>query len=285
MTVCCFCVARGGHCALLCGSVAQVTPSEEGVQFRLCAKKAIKWSAAINMSLMTGKMGAGCAQKLAGRLSWAVQMLFHKVGRAMIKPIFAQAKSASGVIGPRLKEALEWWDNVLAHDIAEQRVWEQSERPVCRLFVDAASTPARCAAVLFIDGRILYTDGAPGVSLLAKLQQRGDKQIMSLEIIAIMLALSTFTSELSGRKVVLYSDNTGAEATANKGSAKAFDHNMLQHAIWSHVLTHGIHLWIERVPSKENISDLPSRFEYGLLEELYAVWREPVMADLYLGPS
>ena len=31
-----------------------------------------------------------------------------------------------------------------------------------------------------------------------------------------------------------------------------------------------MHLWVERVPSKWNISDCPSRFKYNLMEELNA---------------
>ena len=97
-----------------------------------------------------------------------------------------------------------------------------------------------------------------------------------------MVALSTFSNELQGEKVVLYSDNTGAEAATAKGSARAFDHNALVHEIWSHALRHSIHLWIERVPSKFNISDSPSRFRYKILDDLNAKWRKPVMADIYL---
>ena len=98
-----------------------------------------------------------------------------------------------------------------------------------------------------------------------------------------MIALSTFTAELADRKVLLYSDNKGAEGCTCKGSAKAFDHNMLVHTIWWHCFSHHIHLWIERVPSKDNISDSPSRFEYALLNELGAIWRKPVLVELYLG--
>ena len=46
---------------------------------------------------------------------------------------------------------------------------------------------------------------------MAKLLARRDSQIVALEAIAIALGLSTFSEELRGRKVVLYSDNTGAE--------------------------------------------------------------------------
>ena len=41
-------------------------------------------------------------------------------------------------------------------------------------------------------------------------------------------------------------------------------------------------LWIERVPTDDNLADLPSREEYALLEEMHAQWREPVVAQLFL---
>ena len=170
------------------------------------------------------------------------------------------------------------------------------------MLVDAASTPARCAAVLAVDGQRFYTDGVPGPSVMKRFRGRGDNQILSLEILAIAVALSTFASLLSGRSVLLYSDNTGkcrsapvemygnsvclagAEKATTKGSARAFDHNQLVHEIWYHAYLCKIRLWVERVPSKENISDLPSRFHYVLVrDKLKAEWRKPVLASLYLG--
>ena len=42
-------------------------------------------------------------------------------------------------------------------------------------------------------------------------------------------------------------------------------------------------IWVERVPSKENISDSPSREDYSLMREMVppAVWRKPLIAKLY----
>jgi len=99
---------------------------------------------------------------------------------------------------------------------------------------------------------------------------------------AIMVALSTFAREIRGRKVLLFSDNTGAELSVTKGSAKAWDHNKMIHSIWTQALEQKMRLWIERVPSKLNISDAPSRFRYDLLSELGAQWRKPVIANMHL---
>ena len=115
----------------------------------------------------------------------------------------------NGQIGTRLRRALRWWQEVLWLQVAETREWVCRPEPVAHLFLDAASTPARCAAVLFIDGDIMHTDAAPSREMLDCFQQRNDKQITGLEMFAICLGLSTFQCELAGRVLVIHSDNTG----------------------------------------------------------------------------
>jgi hypothetical protein len=114
-------------------------------------------------------------------------------------------------------------------------------------------------------------------------QKRKDAQICGLEMLAIALGLSSFAEELRGRNVVIFSDNKGAEAAARKGTAKSWDHCQIIHEIWTMAFQIGAHLWIERVSSEDNISDLPSRTEYELLyDEFEAQWREPVIGRLFL---
>ena len=45
-------------------------------------------------------------------------------------------------------------------------------------------------------------------------------------------------------------------------------------------------LWLERVPSEENIADLPSREAYELVaERLKATWQPPCLAQLFKDES
>lgn len=85
------------------------------------------------------------------------------------------------------------------------------------------------------------------------------RQITTLEILAISIGLSTFQKLLQGRKVVVWSDNKGAEGASRKGNAKAWDHCRLVHELWLHAVQNQTHVWIERVPSHDNIADSPSR--------------------------
>ena len=160
--------------------------------------------------------------------------------------------------------------------------------------------------MLFHSGGIAYTDAAPNDAMWAMLKDRRDKQITGLEIWAIALGLSTFQQQIMGKTVFLYSDNTGVHAcrvTASptsvricfefagaelgtvKGSAKAFDHNALIHNVWMQALVQRFELWVYRVPTDDNLSDLPSRGEYALLDEMGAVWQEPCIAQMYLEES
>ena len=65
----------------------QITLSPQGAAMMPDKAKVEKCFATIELALTTLTLTAGCAQKLAGRLSWATQFMFFKLGRAMIRPI------------------------------------------------------------------------------------------------------------------------------------------------------------------------------------------------------
>ena len=54
----------------------------------------------------------------------------------------------------------------------------------------------------------MFTDGVPRQQIMQQFSKRQDRQITTLEILSIAIGLSTFATELSGRKVVVWSDNT-----------------------------------------------------------------------------
>ena len=77
---------------------------------------------------------------------------------------------------------------------------------------------------------------------------------------------------------MIWSDNKGAEGTIRKGGlphkcvrpiasvlyylkgcSKSFDHNSLVHVIWKRCAELRLGIWVERVPTKVNIADDPSR--------------------------
>ena len=105
---------------------------------------------------------------------------------------------------------------------------------------------------------------------------------MGLEMLSIALGLSSFSRLLVGRKVIVWSDNTGAESAAKTGSAKQFDHACLAHCLWLRAAQLGIEMVVKRVPTKDNIADLPSRGEFALLEWMGAERQEAKLDDMFL---
>ena len=82
-------------------------------------------------------------------------------------------------------------------------------------------------------------------------------------------------------KVVVHSDNRGAECCVRKGAARHEDHCMLVNAIWTHVLVRHMHVWVVRVGTHDNWADSPSRCEYSALKSVGAVQCKPRLADVY----
>ena len=116
-------------------------------------------------------------------------------------------------------------------------------------------------------------------------RRRGDNQIMSLELLALALGFSTFAAQLAGRRVRVFSDNVVAEKSTDRGSAREWDHSAIVHRLWHKAAQLGAHLYIERVPTKDNVSDLPSRQEYRLLERLKAKFVTPQLDKMFWCPD
>jgi len=144
-----------------------MAPRMDGFTCRLSPKTAEKCSMTIREAIASGTLQPGCAKKLAGRLSWATQFLFKRLGRAMLAPLFGHAygrhvRDTSRVcvsvrwgvsarrcsaVEKELLVALEWWLYVLSLDIVERHAWNEPESAPAHLWVDARGVPPRSACV------------------------------------------------------------------------------------------------------------------------------------------
>ena len=264
-----------------------VTVDAAGMSCIPLAKKIHKWLSIIDETLATRKMTPAAAGKLAGALCWAATHMFHRLGRAMLRAFFTHSKglrSNFGALSP-MSLSLKWWREVLSMNLSQHRPWEPSLLPVVQLFCDARGQPARLAAVLFIDGRRFFCDMEPAAETLAFFSKRRDNQICGLELLSIALGLSTFDKMIKGRKLHIFSDNKGAEASTRKGASRQFDHTCIVHCLWSKAAQLGIEMVIDRVPSKDNLADLPSREEYSLMHKIGAQNVEARMHPDFCSPT
>ena len=66
---------------------------------------------------------------------------------------------------------------------------------------------------------------------------------------------------------------------------RTWDHSAVVHGIWKKAAEIGARIWVERVPTKDNIADDPSREDYGLLDKLKAVRVAPVLDEACKQPG
>eukprot|EP00973_Karenia_brevis_P009904 1338770-Karenia_brevis.AAC.1 len=99
----------------------------------------------------------------------------------------------------------------------------------------------------------------PTADMIGHFRVRQDRQIMGLELLAISMALSTFAPWLVHKRIVLHSDNSGAEVSFRRGTARKYDHTQLVHQQWLKVTQLGAAVYVKRVATQDNLADLPSR--------------------------
>ena len=209
--------------------------------------------------------------------------MFHRMGRAMLRPLFMQKHATKPfALSMELRYTLLWWKAILLEGRVEKFRWEQPvDKDVVHLFCDAAGNPARIAAIAVCDGKIFFTDCEPPEHIVQRWASRSDSQIMGLELLSIALAFSTFGHLCKKRRVIVHSDNTGAECCLRKGTAKHTDHCHIVNELWGHVSRKRMQLWIQRVGTDDNWSDSPSRFLYDGLVEVGATECKPRLAECY----
>ena len=123
------------------GVVIKMTP--ERFTLSPCEVKLKKSLDMMRTALADSELCKGDASKLAGRLQWSTQYLFHRLGRAMLAPIFKASHASNPEMRDDLKMALSWWCRVLEFGIVEERTWRQREAPLAHMFVDACGKSSR----------------------------------------------------------------------------------------------------------------------------------------------
>ena len=112
----------------------------------------------------------------------------------------------------------------------------------------------------------LVYDGTIHQSLVSKWQSSGAKQIISqAELAAVVLVRDEIKRLLENRKVIFFVDNEAARYSLIKGVSGKSSMQVLTSSFHAVDLQTPCFHWIERVPSKSNPADLPTR---GKTDEL-----------------
>ena len=87
----------------------------------------------------------------------------------------------------------------------------------------------------------------------------GDHAIMMLELMATAVALHTFKHQINGHVLTCFIDNQAALWALLTGASRSVELNMITAHIWSDITDGQIGILAQRVESKANIVDEPTR--------------------------
>lgn len=261
------------------GALVVIDRPRAGVTVQVSPDKAEKWSRQLKILLDTGICDPGLASKFAGRLSFAVTSSCDKVGRAFVKPFYAQSHAPihGHRMTSRLQLAARWWIAFLTLRIPPFRPFCPREHIV--VWTDAAGASRWLAAVVKFRGTWLWTRIQITRELWESFIPRADDQIMMQELLAVPLAYSTFAEQLSGSSITVFIDNDAVMSALLHGSAGIEDVNISIGQIWLDLAEMRIAFGAARVESRANVADGPTRDNFTLLHELQATYVAPVLPD------
>ena len=98
--------------------------------------------------------------------------------------------------------------------------------------------------------------------------------ITQAEVYPVLLAKELFGATWKGRRVLSFIDNDAARHALVKGKSANAASDRILHQFWEFAAEHEMMIWIERVPTKSNPADGPSRDDWSLCwaNQVERVW-------------
>ncbi len=252
---------------------AQPAPHRVGVFLQLADKM-----------LRASAPSAGSYQRLLGHMT-SLEKLVHR-GRLYMRPIqfclknqwhqFSQSQSVPVKLTPEARQCIEWWKD-LNH--LERGVTIVQSTPELRLFTDA-STVGWGAHIQELQAEGLWSPARQAL------------HINNLEMLAVILSLQEFQSAVTGRHVLVMTDNTTVVGQIrNQGGTRSSALYELTKQLFIWADSHQVVLSAQHIPGRLNVlADLLSRrhqviqTEWSLsptvARQIWKVWGQPHL-DLF----
>jgi len=107
------------------------------------------------------------------------------------------------------------------------------------------------------------------------------QQVHLVELFAGPLALDSFSDTMHDRFVIHFNDNSAALGALVKGYSRVHDNVRIVCDYWLRAASRKLFMYCDRVESKSNISDDPSRLnEHGTMEKMGATFVPPCLSYL-----
>ena len=239
--------------------------------------KAAKWYSALEQILCSKKCDSTKAEKMAGRLSFTVTLAGNRIGRAFVKPFYAQVHSPlfNDGISHLMKRACRFFKEYLLLGVTSKRSARSVRRHI-NIWSDAAGVSGVVAFVAFIpEVGWLWSRWVTPWGTLDSLLERSDNQIQYQELAGVILSLHTLRRWIAGNLVTMWQDNQAVLHALLGGGSHGPEVNAVVGRFWIQVAVHDCAVRIGRVESRANLADGPSRNFLSWVHSLRATFIEP----------
>ena len=237
----------------------------------------------INSVLESGTLSPTTAASLIGKFGFLCSTLYGKIGRCCTNAVRIRQYSTSSdtsldrslIISLKLMRKFA--------DIAKPRQLSlKGSEPPLILYTDASDVPERQES-RWVVGAVLIDPHSPfplhtfwkvPENMISKWLPK-QSYMGQLELLAAPVALATWQKLLTGKRVIHFVDNDSASACLVKGYSPLTDSCALVGEYWLTACHHSIDPYIERVESKSNLADGPSRLDCLILESLKSIFTPP----------
>ena len=212
------------------------------------------------------------AQVVLGRLTWVLSSSYASSGRAATLPLVDRAAKRDSLDMPARNQfswnraldfSFEFFVRFFAVLPPLRFDFNISQRRKVVVYSDASFSTHRAGmgiVLLDCESGQRWVCGLEIPSWILRSLEDRETQINQLELLTILCAVLTFgDSHMRGRDVLFFCDNCSALCAAVHGYARSTDMALLSNALHLELASLQCRSWFEWVPSKANISDIPSR--------------------------
>ena len=183
------------------GEMISILMASRQVSVRVAKEKAEKWTRELDELLQQGVCEAHKASQFAGRFAHTVGQAANRIGKAFIRPWYAQATAsmARGAISPWLLFSISFFKEYLRLRPESKRSAGMLMRRHVRAWTDASGVDRWIAAVVLCDGRFEYCKMQLEEDIFEQMMQRKNHYIGIQEQLAITLLMDISKKRWQGR--------------------------------------------------------------------------------------
>jgi len=244
----------------------------------------------IDAVLRQGTLTPNMAASLSGKFGFLCSTMFGKVGRCCSAALRARqyGPSEDTSLTPQLITSLNLMRKFAIASPTRKLMLGDSKPPII-LYTDASDVPERVSDRWVVGAVMLDVskDFDMHHTFWSVPQEIIDKWIPKqsymgqLETLACPLALYTWSSQVHRRRVLLFVDNDSAASCLVRGFSPKQDTCSLVGQFWLAASESEVEVYIDRVESKSNIADGPSRLAFELLHSLSSKFTPPCTSPFF----